>query len=224
MPIDAQCGSCTAKYRVVDTAAGRRVKCRRCGNGIDLPGQAVPADAIAVLAQLEKTAPPAAAAPDAALFQYRAVMSTVTAPVISGPTKKHGTSIKDLQVAGGKPVGKDKRGGGGGLPGGMMIPMIVGGIVLLLAGLSFLSPIFTLALLGFGYLLMFTGSVWGLLTAFRENSLCGTLYLVLPFYSLYYLLTRWYEMKFPFLTSLTGFAIFFLAGFLGGLGHGTLAQ
>jgi predicted Zn finger-like uncharacterized protein len=101
MPIDAQCGSCTARYRVVDSAAGRRVKCRRCGNAIDLPGEAAPVDPFAVLSELEKSARPVAVSPDAALIQYRAVMSTVN-PDLGAPAThaKHATPISKLRRPG----------------------------------------------------------------------------------------------------------------------------
>ena len=51
------------------------------------------------------------------------------------------------------------------------------------------------------------GAVGGfriLLNAFAEDTLCGLLYLFLPYYSMYYLVTRWAENSRPFLLSLLG--------------------
>ncbi|MDB5304368.1 MAG: hypothetical protein JWM97_1917 [Phycisphaerales bacterium] len=218
MPINAQCVSCTARYKVVDSAAGRRVKCRRCGNSMDLPGDAAMPDPFAVLAQLEKNAPAAAAAPDAALFQYRAVMSTVAAPTASGPTTKHGTSIKDLQPDGGKAASrKEKRGAPSvGLPGGPLIPLIAAGAILMLLALSLVSPVFALLAMGVAVLITLAGGIWGIITAFRESVVCGLLYFFFGIYALYYVSTRWDEMKYPVLTQLAGLGMFYLAARLGG--------
>jgi predicted Zn finger-like uncharacterized protein len=228
MPIDAQCGSCTTRYRVVDSAAGRRVKCRRCGNAIDLPGQAAPVDPFAVLSELEKTARPVAASPDAALIQYRAVMSTVAPPkTVESATVKHGTSITDLQPGGVSALGARKRkreGSAFKLPGGRIIPLALLGVVLLLAGLSFISPIFALILMAVAYLVMLAGGLWGLIVAFRESIVCGLLCLFIGIYALYYLITRWDEMKYPFLVQIAGFGLLFLGAFLAHPGHMPFAE
>jgi hypothetical protein len=46
-----------------------------------------------------------------------------------------------------------------------------------------------------------------LIVAFKESALCGFLYMFLPFYALYYLITRWDRMGGLFLMSLVGSVI-----------------
>ena len=48
------------------------------------------------------------------------------------------------------------------------------------------------------------GGVGGLITAFRESVLCGLLYLFIPVYPLYYLVTRWSRMRRFFFWALSG--------------------
>ena len=42
-----------------------------------------------------------------------------------------------------------------------------------------------------------------LVLAFKEDAVCGIMYLFVPFYSLYYLITRWDEQREPFVTQLS---------------------
>jgi len=46
-----------------------------------------------------------------------------------------------------------------------------------------------------GLILMGIGGIRLLIGAFQEDVVCGLLYLFVPFYSLYYLVTRWEEQK-----------------------------
>ena len=49
-----------------------------------------------------------------------------------------------------------------------------------------------------GVIMSATAGIWQIIVAFREDTVCGLLYLFVPFYPLYYLVTRWDEMKRPF--------------------------
>jgi hypothetical protein len=52
------------------------------------------------------------------------------------------------------------------------------------------------------------GGIWGLVIAFREGVGHGLLYLFLPFYGLYFTISRWDEMKGPFSFCFTAGLIF----------------
>src|SRR5207244_2783805 len=52
---------------------------------------------------------------------------------------------------------------------------------------------------------------WHLIIAFQEGPMCGLLCLFVPFYSLYYLITRWDETQRPFFLNLAG-AFLLIAG------------
>ena len=64
--------------------------------------------------------------------------------------------------------------------GGLIIAAVIGGVILLV------------------------GAIWLLIIAFRESTSCGLLYMFLPFYSIYYPITRWAKTKKPFLIGLIG--------------------
>ena len=48
------------------------------------------------------------------------------------------------------------------------------------------------------------GFVWILITAFRESSSQGLLCMFVPFYEIYYVITRWSDTKKPFIIGLVG--------------------
>jgi WD40 repeat protein len=105
---------------------------------------------------------------------------------------------------------------------------IAGFLVLLLLA-SFLSHsvamVFSILVLLAGIVVYLGGGLWMLITPFRESAVCGLLYLFLPFYPLYYLVSRWEDMKRPFLCAIGGFGILLtgvlaLVGFNGFHGRG----
>ncbi|MFN5300508.1 MAG: hypothetical protein ACK5HA_19720, partial [Planctomycetaceae bacterium] len=40
MPIPVECSFCFENYQVLDKLAGRTIKCRACGNALDVPRRA----------------------------------------------------------------------------------------------------------------------------------------------------------------------------------------
>ena len=50
--------------------------------------------------------------------------------------------------------------------------------------------------------------IWLLIIAFQDSFLAFLLYLLIPFYSLYFVVTRWQRTKVPFLLSLVLFCIY----------------
>src|SRR3954469_12424255 len=66
MPILVKCGGCQAKMNAPDAAAGKKVKCPKCGGVVPVPGgAAVPAPAQAAAKAPPKPAAPAPAPPAA---------------------------------------------------------------------------------------------------------------------------------------------------------------
>lgn len=81
MPITAQCRSCAARYKIVESAAGRRVKCRRCGKPIQVPsaeGPVQPGLDLRALAELERTGHVINATPEQEYEQYQSAVATVS--------------------------------------------------------------------------------------------------------------------------------------------------
>lgn len=100
--------------------------------------------------------------------------------------------------------------------------LITVGVVLLL---SLLIPgVRLLVITGLfiaGALLGLVAGLWGIGVAFGEDILCGLMYLFVPFYWLYYLVTRWSEMRKPFFLGLGGAGLYMIAIMMAiGLGIG----
>jgi hypothetical protein len=55
--------------------------------------------------------------------------------------------------------------------------------------------------------MLLVGHIWGICVAFSESAICGILYWWLPFFALYYLITRWDEMKKPFSVCVLGYIL-----------------
>ena len=53
-------------------------------------------------------------------------------------------------------------------------------------------------------LLIVCAVVLALIIPFRESATCGLCYIFVPFYGLYYLITRWQDMKYAFGMSFLG--------------------
>jgi hypothetical protein len=67
---------------------------------------------------------------------------------------------------------------------------------------------------GTGALMLFGGGLWILGVAFHEGVMCGVMYLFVPFYGLYYLISRWDDCKRPFGLAVGGWLLVFAAALL----------
>lgn len=82
--------------------------------------------------------------------------------------------------------------------------------------LALASPSMSVVLFGVLFLtvmaLYAVGAIGMLIVPFRESGVCGLMYLFVPFYALYYLMTRWSDMRQWFLTSLSGVGLAVVMG------------
>jgi hypothetical protein len=62
-----------------------------------------------------------------------------------------------------------------------------------------------------GYLIVLASWAWMIVVAFRESPLFGLLFTLVPFFSVYYIITRWQRVREPALVHLIGWLIFFIA-------------
>lgn len=83
-----------------------------------------------------------------------------------------------------------------------------------------LSTIFSHICIWLGAVSIMVAGLWVLVLAFQESIWVGLLYALVPFYSLYFFVTRWSVVKRPFLASIVAFGLI-LAG-LSGLSGGGL--
>lgn len=73
------------------------------------------------------------------------------------------------------------------------------------------KEVYLFILIYIGYLIMLISAAWIVFIAFKESLSCGLLYICIPFYSLYYIITRWSKTREPFIIHLIGWLIFFMA-------------
>jgi hypothetical protein len=81
---------------------------------------------------------------------------------------------------------------------------------------TFVWPAFSMVPLVLGWLLAVAGGIWFLMVAFQDSALAGVLCLLVPFYSLYYLITHFEETKRPFFVQLLGCLLVMTASCAGG--------
>jgi hypothetical protein len=80
----------------------------------------------------------------------------------------------------------------------------VGILMLLVCGVAFIFPPIALLPIGLGWLMMIVCNIWFIVCAFQDDVLQGVLCFLVPFYSLYYLITHFEEVKMPFFGGLIG--------------------
>jgi hypothetical protein len=96
--------------------------------------------------------------------------------------------------------------------------IVMGGICLLSSIVSiFLNPAMFAPII-LGMLMTAAGNIMFLIVAFSDDALQGLLCWLVPFYSLYYLITHFEEEKVPFLTSVGGLVMAMVGGIGGILG------
>jgi hypothetical protein len=238
MPIVVECGSCHQRFRAKDTLAGKAVKCPRCGGAIQVPMSASETpeedagDVYGVAAEAPQVPGPAAGGtvrhcpschqampPDAVICvgcgldlrtgrklearrtPARAARSDekdLSEPLLSPSEGWLGTAMRVVVVA---LLMGIATGGSGVL--GVVVGMYAGvggscmaaGVAMAFSAASF-----------FCFLRL-------MLEAFFESILCGVMFLFLPVYWLYFIVTRWEEAEveawFVYLIFTTALAWFF---------------
>ncbi|MEO2014340.1 MAG: hypothetical protein ABGZ53_08185 [Fuerstiella sp.] len=186
MAIKIKCGKCEAKFSVKDAAAGRRVKCRKCGVPIKVP---VPKTDEEELLNFDAAAYGDAPSGDDA---YGDDVATGTQPLPRRRKKKR---------TGSKSVAAPDR------KWDLENPMLWFVVPVAAAVLVFLTSMMHLRIGGIMWMLI--GAVagfvaficcWKILSlAFAESGLTGLLCLFVPFYILYFVATEWHATKKMFL-------------------------
>lgn len=91
---------------------------------------------------------------------------------------------------------------------GVIVMCLVGGVLLTsqfnpAVGRMTLAALMIMLMVGVGfaimagYIMMLVGGIGLIIAAFEEDVACGLMYIFIPFYSLYYLITRWDETRWP---------------------------
>jgi acetyl esterase/lipase len=88
---------------------------------------------------------------------------------------------------------------------------------LLTSGIALIWPAASLLPLGLGGLVAMVGGLWFVVVAFQEDTVAGFLCLIVPFYSLYYLVTHFDDEKRPFFLQLVGTILVMMGSCAGAL-------
>lgn len=167
--IDASCDSCFRSYQLKDEFAGRKVRCKGCGEVFTVPqpgaAAADPWDSEDPFDEDPFTDGPAAAPPS--------------------PTRRKKKRKKKAQ-----------RESSSGFPLGVygILGIAAGALFLMMCFVGiFFRPAMHLMLIGVGLtgaVLSIVGGVGCLMAAFEEDTMIGVMYLIIPFYPLYFAVTR----------------------------------
>jgi hypothetical protein len=100
---------------------------------------------------------------------------------------------------------------------------VLGVVGLLSVGISLIWPVVSILPIGLGGLLSIAGGIWFLVIAFQDDVVAGILCLVIPFYSLYYLVTHFDAVQRPFFVQVVGVILMMLGSCVGGFSMGARA-
>jgi hypothetical protein len=208
MKIPVTCAGCGKNYEVDGAFVGKTGKCASCGELITIPG-----------------AEPAGAAPDTdpGVYPlgdpYEFAQSTFSAsPATASSSRERGRDPggirkrvpKRSKTGGGRPAGSDQ-------PASRRVILIsLAGIIVVLALSAVFIPgarmVIGLVLASSGLLLCLYGYASGAYIAFTEDDLYGWLYLLFPFYTAYYFISRWDEMRSRLVMVVAGLALLVAGG------------
>ena len=207
MKISVTCETCGQQYEVEDRYAGKTIKCASCEQPMRIPAAPPVSTPLLVRGEYEleeshDSEPPTfRAAPD---------MREPDQVSGSGQVKK-----KTVKRSGGK--GKKKRGGrseSADSRSGVLVSLAV--IAVLSAIVAVFIPILRtpvgVALALPGLLLCLYGYATGVYIAFSEDDLHGWLFLLIPFYAAYYIVSRWDDMYTRVIMVVAGLTLLAIGG------------
>ncbi len=207
MKISVTCEACGRRYEVEDRYAGKTIKCASCEKPMTIPAAPPATTPLLVhgeyaLDESRESLPPTfRAAPDKR-GQHHAGGS--------GPVKK--STVKRSR---GK--SKDKRGGRSESAVSRSVVLVgLAVIAVLLAILAVFIPgartPVGVALALPGLLLCLYGYATGVYIAFTEDDLHGWLFLLIPFYAAYYIVSRWDDMYTRVIMVVAGLTLLAIGG------------
>ena len=202
MKIEFACPECGSRFAVAPVHAGKTIACKRCGQPIAIPGApaAGPLDmAVAGSYALEPANDEAPSTFSPARAGSVPIREPMPEPATSGP----------FWLDSPRSPRKKKKRGAGVLPAWWKRAAWSAGVaVVVMVLVSWLVPkgslIVGFVLLGIGALMFFAGFFVGAFGAFSEDFVTGMLYLFIPLFTGYYIVTRWDDLKPWFITLSVG--------------------
>jgi hypothetical protein len=189
MKISVTCEACEQQYEVDDRYAGKTIKCPKCEQRMAIPAAPPAATPLLVVGEYALEEPV-----NGAPSTFRAATETKGEDQPSGRGE---VKTKSVKRANGKGKNK-KRGRAEGalsLPTGLFCLAVIAGFLAIVA--VFVPAVRTpvgVALALPGLLLCLYGYLTGVYIAFTEDDLYGWLFLLIPCYAAYYIVSRWDDM------------------------------
>jgi hypothetical protein len=204
MKITFTCPGCAAPASVDASAAGSPARCKHCGHRFTIPKPGEPEPEVYALDERVEEAPPVrviSPPQESAYVRSRGEEGIVTAR----PLRQRPASRSTKRTAGRRRSRSPWR--------TWLIWAGIGTVVALAAILVFVpngSLIAGCALMALGSAMVLAGFAVGAYAAFCEDFLYGFLYLLIPLYTAYYMITRWDDLWVWFACSTAGVALVWL--------------
>jgi hypothetical protein len=203
--ISVDCDKCGGTFQVKDKRAGKKVYCKLCNGIVQVPRPEIENAFDDDLGEEEITFKS---------FDDESFSDITPLPRLNpAPLRRSKRSRRESSVTWSWPLSRSVTAGvvvlgliGVLLIAGQFYP-IIGSVMLLLMMLGVLFAMFA------GFVCMLVGGIGLIVAAFEEDTTCGLLYLFLPFYSLYYMVSRWDETRWPKVIAV-GFLLMLGPGFL----------
>ena len=205
MTIPFACPSCGAGGSVDAALVGKQVRCKQCGHRFAVPGPGETESEVYGLGETteEKAGVTAFSPPQVSVFVSNRGEEPTTAPTPRKPKRaKAGSTARDARRREADFPWRTWL-----VRGGVAAALVIAGIALfaprgvLIAGCVLMVLGSAMVLVGFGA---------GAYGAFCEDFLYGVLYLAIPLYTAYYLVTRWDDLWVWFACSTAGVALVLL--------------
>jgi hypothetical protein len=233
MTIVFSCANCGKRFEVDRGVAGKKAKCKQCGHIFLIPTpravEPQPAGRRSSSRLDEEDSWAAAAAPKAEdpfdrfgldeLMPAPRPPATTYAPSYAddeeppAPKRIGPAPSRPGRESPGSRWDSGRREFWDGIPGQMY--MVMFGAVAFTAVLAIVIPSTGMLLMiaaGASFLILWLYAVLGMLVLpWQESAACGLMCMFVPFYALYYLITRWDTMKGPFLSGLAAYGIVMVA-------------
>jgi hypothetical protein len=193
------CGKCGKRFDVNPALIGKRARCGDCQHVFLIPDLEPAPAAQASAYRSEHHDPPPSPPPAVPSFARDLLAEQVLPerpgkPVSTGKKRRRRSGDECYLWVGSATLC-------GAIAGGVFV------VIWLLARAGGSESLSVIGIGGIGFVgiaLCMLGNLICLITPFRESFVCGLLYIFMPFYHLYYLITRWEAMKRPFIMILAG--------------------
>ena len=190
MKIAFACPSCAATGSVDAAAAGRSARCKHCGHRFTIPGpDAAEAEVFAMEGHAAEADGDGYAVmdpvQDSAFAPVRG--EEPTSPV---PRRPKGSAPRSKSGSGSKRASRS--------PWPVRLAWVGGAFAIAIAAVALFAPSGMLyaacAVMAIGSVLILVGFAVGAYGAFSEDFIYGFLYLAIPLYTAYYMVTRWDDL------------------------------